>query len=145
MTKQQQVSNYNSSQKATYWSMRLDYQKHIDNDNIEDQALLVRTEEFILAILQRNAMIASCYYQLERSSRGYMHWQIAVEVTTPMNEFAMRNMFRIPRDNFEYARPAKNWAASINYCQKLRTRVKGPFQYHKPVVAAPLQRLIKFL
>jgi len=66
------------------------------------------------------------YFQLEMGSTGYEHYQGCFSLCVKHRFNEVKNMIGFSTIHLEAIR---NWNASINYCQKMETRVKGPWNH----------------
>lgn len=85
--------------------------------------------------------VSLAYYQLERSDTGYIHWQIALQTDKPLSRAIVCRLFHIDKKT-EYCEPAVNWKKAVDYSQKTRTRIEGPFQYSREVPSNALTNII---
>lgn len=75
-------------------------------------------------------------WQIETGENGTPHIQGCVEFKNPVKFSTLKN--KIERAHWE---PARNWEASMDYCQKDETRIEGPFTSSKPKVSKISGRL----
>lgn len=80
--------------------------------------------ESLAAVLSKYSKIF--YFQLERGEGGYEHYQGCFSLCVKHRFNEIKNMIGFSNIHLE---GIKNWNASVNYCQKMETRVKGPWSH----------------
>jgi len=67
------------------------------------------------------------YFQLEEGAGGYLHFQGCFSLITKHRLVETKNILGYNKVHLE---PVQNWRALIKYCQKIDTRVMGPWDHH---------------
>ncbi len=100
------------------------------------------TKDYIDYILRNNEHIAYAVYQLEQSNEDDIysqHWQMTVAFGKPMNSYQVKGILQMKKG--EYRAPVTNIEASLTYCKKSFSRVKGPYDYSRPSILNALRNL----
>ncbi len=75
--------------------------------------------------------ITDVWYQLERGRGGNLHWQYTFHTDGDQQRFSFW-FKRLPFVVGEYIDGCKNEDICVHYCQKEATRVRGPYEWHRP-------------